>query len=296
MTLTRRVSKLEEALSPTQLVLRWLAEAHSFGDIDPYVASLLAKDPPAAPLDRLAREAVHGARTTMPGKRSELVDAAVRSALRETVFRFELVLRINVTTHELLDREALIDVALSAQVALVSNKDKPGPKDEEWLGQLRDLLLSRVDELHSAGEARTLVEERYIDGHGALFPDLAAAWTKQIRSTELMAAMTVRLAELDGVAPPPDLDHEPREQEVSIRSRRRRRLKADVVATALGDRVSIRSRRRRRLKALLACDQARGLRVSIRSRRRRRLKAGCAPCPDWSATATFQSAADDVVG
>ena len=30
---------------------------------------------------------------------------AVRSALRETVFRFELVMRINVVTHELVDRE-----------------------------------------------------------------------------------------------------------------------------------------------------------------------------------------------
>ena len=41
MTLERRVAKLEESLSPTQLVLRWLAEAHSFGDIESYVASLL---------------------------------------------------------------------------------------------------------------------------------------------------------------------------------------------------------------------------------------------------------------
>jgi hypothetical protein len=43
----------------------------------------------------------------MRGKRSEVIDAAVRSALRETLFRFELVMRINVTAHELLDREFL---------------------------------------------------------------------------------------------------------------------------------------------------------------------------------------------
>jgi hypothetical protein len=97
MTLSRRVAKLEEALTPTQLVLRWLAEAHAFGDVPAYVASLLAVDPPVAPLDRLAREAVHGARTAMRGKRPELVEPAVRSALRETIFRYELVMRINVT-------------------------------------------------------------------------------------------------------------------------------------------------------------------------------------------------------
>ena len=89
-----------------------MAEAHAFGDVPDYVASLLAKDPPVAPLDRLAHEAMQGARTSMRGKRAELVDSAVRSALRETVFRYELVLRINVVAHDLVDREALIDKAL----------------------------------------------------------------------------------------------------------------------------------------------------------------------------------------
>jgi hypothetical protein len=61
------------------------------------------KDPPELPLDRLGRQAVQGARAAMRGKRPELVDAAVRCALRETVFRYELVLRINVTAHDRAD-------------------------------------------------------------------------------------------------------------------------------------------------------------------------------------------------
>jgi hypothetical protein len=178
-----------------------MAEAHSHGDVPAYVASLLANDPPVAPLDRLAREAVHGARTSMRGKRPEVVEAAVRSALRETVFRYELVLRINVVAHDLVDREGLIDAALSAQVALVTSREPREPKDIEWLGQLRDLHLSRVDVLHATAEARTMVQERYLEGHLALFPDVAAAWEEQVRSTQLVAAMAVRLAELDGVAP-----------------------------------------------------------------------------------------------
>lgn len=206
MTLQRRLDALEPSLSPTQLVLRWLAEAHAWGDLDSYVGSLLAQEPEVASLDRLAREGVHGARTAMRGKRPELVDAAVRSALRETVFRYELVLRINVVAHDLVDREALIDAALGAQLSLVTAEQKREPKDLVWLGQLRDLLLSRVDELHATQEARTLVEERYLDGPAALFPDLARAWDEQVKGTETIAAMAVRLAELDGVAPtvPPD--------------------------------------------------------------------------------------------
>ena len=104
MTLARRVSALETGLSPTQLVLRWLAEAHSYGDIESYVAWCLSTEPPAAPLDRLARAAVHAAWAATRGKRPEVLASGLKSALRETVFRFELVLRINATTQQALGR------------------------------------------------------------------------------------------------------------------------------------------------------------------------------------------------
>jgi hypothetical protein len=46
----------------------------------------------------------------------------------------------------------------------------------------------------------------YLDGHRALLPDVAAARDEQVRSTEGIAAMAVRLAELNDVpgATPPD--------------------------------------------------------------------------------------------
>src|SRR5450759_5325447 len=119
MTAERRLARLETSLSPTQLVLRWLDEAHAFGDLESYVRSQLAESSVEGQLDRLAREAASGARATLRGKRPEILDAAIRTALRETVFRFDLVLRILVTTHELLDREGLIEAALSANLALL---------------------------------------------------------------------------------------------------------------------------------------------------------------------------------
>ena len=229
MTLKRRLDAVETSLSPTQLVLRWLAEAHALGDVEPYVASLLAHDHPVAPLDRLAREAVHGARTAMRGKRPELVDAAVRSALRETVFRYELVMRINVTAHELIDREALLDAALSAQVALLVSGDpasrRADPTYAERFATRRDLLAFRLGELRAAGEARSIVEKRYLDGHGALFPDLAAAWDEQVRDTEVIADAAVRLAAFAGV--PAAMAPEP-----EALSRRTTELVADLVEPA----------------------------------------------------------------
>jgi hypothetical protein len=205
MTLKRRLDGVETSLTPTQLVLRWLAAAHSFGDVVPYVASLLAQDPPVAPLDRLAREAVHGARTAMRGKRPELVDGAVRSALRETVFRFELVMRINVTTKELLDREELIAALFASQLAMVlSEGGEKRLRDDSHLSRLelcRRLTLLRVNELLASRDARLSVEARYLDGHPALFPDVARAFEEQLHQSQEIAAMAVRAAELDGVEP-----------------------------------------------------------------------------------------------
>ena len=77
MTLSRRVAAVETSLSPTQVVVAWLAEAHSSGNVESYVASLIAQDPPVSPLDRLARQAARGARNSTKGKRPEIVDAQV---------------------------------------------------------------------------------------------------------------------------------------------------------------------------------------------------------------------------
>jgi hypothetical protein len=210
MTLDRRLAKIDETLSPTQLVLRWLAEAHSYGDLVPYVNSLLAQDPPVAPLDRLAREAVHGARSAMRGKRPEVIDGAVRSALRETVFRFELVMRINVTAKELLDREELVAALFASQLAMLLNED--GGKrlaDDSYLSRLelcRRLTLLRVNELLASRDARSSVEARYLDGHPALFPDVATAFEEQLHQSQEIAVMAMHAAELDGVEPAPPED------------------------------------------------------------------------------------------
>jgi hypothetical protein len=212
VTLARRLTTLETSLTPTQLVLRWLDEAHAFGDLESYVRSQLAEPSLEGPLDRLAREAASGARASLRGKRPEIVDAAVRSALRETVFRFDLVMRILVTTHDLVEREGLIDGALSAHLALLTTEGRAtrrrGTRCLERFATLRGLLLFRVAELQAAQEARKIVEARYLAGHSALFPDAAKAWDAQVKSTETIADLACRLAELDGVPPaePPGPD------------------------------------------------------------------------------------------
>jgi hypothetical protein len=211
VTLARRLEKLEASLTPTQLVLRWLGEAHAHGSLVAYVTSILDDPPEAFPLNRLAREAAAAARAG-PGRRvREQTDAAVRTALQQTVFRFELAVRINVFTHELLDREALVQAVITGHLALLASEPaKPRvaePFHRERVGVARDLALRRVIELHAAQEARLLAEARYLDGHSALFPDGLQAWDTQVHETERLAVMADRLAELDGLGPI-DLDDE----------------------------------------------------------------------------------------
>jgi hypothetical protein len=66
---------------------------------------------------------------------------------------------------------------------------------------------------------------RYLDGHDALFPDVARAWAEQVRSTQIIANMAARLVEIEGVpaAAPPDSD---------ALSRRTAELVADLVEPA----------------------------------------------------------------
>ena len=210
MTLTRRITAIETSLTPTQLILRWLDEAHAFGDLESYVRSHLVEPSSEGPLDQLAREAARGARASLRGKRPEIVDAADRTALRETVFRFDLVMRILVTTHELLEREGLIEAALSAHIALLTTEGRAERRRDttylERFATLRGLLLFRLAELRAVREARSAVEERYLAGHMALFPDAVKAWDEQARNTETLADVAVRLAELDGVPPSEPLD------------------------------------------------------------------------------------------
>jgi hypothetical protein len=87
----------------------------------------------------------------MRGKRPEVVSAAVRSALRETVFRFELVMRINVTVHDLLDHEVLLEALFAAHLALLLHDERKERLTDEShlhrLAQCRDLTALRVTEL-----------------------------------------------------------------------------------------------------------------------------------------------------
>ncbi len=208
MNAERRLAEIEASLSPTQLVLRWLAEAHAHDDFNAYTRALLEGDPSNLPMDRLAREAQTSARSRSRGMPKEDIGAAVRKALLETIFRAQLVLRINALTQEFIDREVLIDGALSAHLGLAVHAGSGQPIDKALVGlvQVRDVLFARVTELHAFEMARAAVERKHLDGVTALFPAAVRDWEEQRTRSETLAVTAFRIAELDGFDPPPPDD------------------------------------------------------------------------------------------
>jgi hypothetical protein len=206
-TVDRRLAKVEASLSPSALVVRWLAEAQAFDDFTAYTRSLVEVEWPVFPLDRLAQEAKSNATQHVRGRPREEAEAAINRSIVETVFRFQLVLRINILSYEFLDREGLVQALLSAHLALaIEAEDRHPERPTLPIARFRDLLIGRVNELHAIETARLEVERRYLDGVTALFPAQQSAWDTQRSESEREAVIAMRLAEFDGAEPPADDD------------------------------------------------------------------------------------------
>jgi hypothetical protein len=201
---TRQLDAVADDLGPTGLVLRWLAEAHAYDDMESCVLAAIEGAMGGPPMDRLAREAMEWAqRQTRRGNRAESGDL-VRRAVTAALFRVQLVLRINVVSHDFLDREVLMYAALTAHMGLAMEVSREDRK-VTCIDQMRDLMLKRVFEIHALEAARDEVEARYLAGTPALFPAGRRAWDDQRDLSEKSAVMAIRIGELDGFGePPPD--------------------------------------------------------------------------------------------
>jgi hypothetical protein len=201
MTTERRIAAVEGALTPTELVVAWLTEAHAQGGVDAFVRTSLADETFVPPINRLGHAAADGARARMKGKPRDEINRAADQAVRETLFRFHLVMRIITVCHDILDRELLLTALFSSRIALLARDpgDEKDPDQLREVEQLRDLISLSLRGFRAVGAAREHVERRYLGGHPALFPDDAARWVGQLTTSETLETTATRLAELEGV-------------------------------------------------------------------------------------------------
>lgn len=194
MTLAKRLTAAENTLTPTELVVRWLTEAHAHGGVDAFVRSALDDAAFVPPINELARAASDGARASLKGRPVAEINKAADQAVRETLFRFHLVMRINVITR------------LSLLLNEPRAKRQKDPTYIERFTGLRDLISGSLAELKAAGRAREQVEQRYLGGHIALFPDDASRWVEQLTTSEIVERLSIGLAEKDGAPERTSLD------------------------------------------------------------------------------------------
>ncbi len=201
MTIERRIAAVEGSLTPTELVVAWLTEAHVHGGVDALVRATLAEENFVPPLNRLGHAASDAARTRTKGKPRDEVDRASDQAVRETFFRFHIAMRINTVCHDILDRELLLTALYSTRMGLLLRESEDGanPHYLQEVEQVRDLVILSLRSFRAVGAAREEVERRYLAGHPALFPDDGARWTGQLETSETLEAAVTRLAGAEGV-------------------------------------------------------------------------------------------------
>jgi hypothetical protein len=207
VTAERRLAKLEGALSPKAATLLWLEEAHQFGSLPAYVAWLIDQPISAAPLERVPMQARTAALEAMRGQPREVVREAAHRAIRDAIFLVELVLKLNVAAEETIRIEGLRYAALFWEMRAIgaegelarrgrSRSDRSGSTFADRWQAWCSATVAFLTGIHTAEEARVLLEGRYLDGHPALFRDAIDEWRRLQKSAE-------RLASLGGVLPPP---------------------------------------------------------------------------------------------
>ena len=194
MTLARRVARLEAEVRPRDAVLAWLAEAHAYPTLPEYIAAI--RDAPREdwPLVRIAGQVEAAVRATTKGTPPE-VWQAVRAAVGNACFLFELVLQGNLAAREVRDIEGLRWALLAkwsgllvaqAELACVTRHGDPehaAREGRDW----HDALAFTLMNLYTEEAARSSLERRYLAGRCVLFPALAQEWRDLVERLEWLA-------------------------------------------------------------------------------------------------------------
>jgi hypothetical protein len=186
---TDRLDRLERALPPLEAVLVWLSEVHAYPSRTAYARAILDLPRERHPLTRILDRVEAYERGRHRGDCPEDVKGAVDQASRDAVFRYQLVLAIEDAAVSFADRfDAVMQLAierlygepserLDDPVAPTGQSDRdrqPGRSDHRWSRAAR----ATAERFRQEVDARSALEDRYLGGRSAIFPDTADAWQR----------------------------------------------------------------------------------------------------------------------
>jgi hypothetical protein len=225
MSLQSRLQKLDRALDPTQLVVRWLVKARGCGSLDTWMEGqreVGAREPVTA----LATEAALAVRNAMKGRPSHLVEEAIAEAVDAVLLRMFMV----VALHDHLETEQRMDtLELELLTVTLTSLEYGGPPELDataWGERCRRLLHETV----AWQTTSRLLAQRYFAGHPPVFSDqMAALDATATACIALLERARTDLAPRTGVAVPP----------VDVaRVRQLAEAEAEVAATGITERAA----------------------------------------------------------
>jgi hypothetical protein len=196
----RRLAKLEGALPPKEAVLAWLVEAQQFQSLEDHARSIVELPVEAAPLSVIARRVETATREGMKGQPRAATEAAVHRAVRNAVFLFCLVFKVNEQALEIAKVEGLRATAvffwMSALLGGPRAEDLEAAEARVYRDELAGkwtLWRSVVDrlevDLRVEIEARATIEEKFFGGHDVLLADAATEWAGHVDLIERLSGL-----------------------------------------------------------------------------------------------------------
>ncbi len=194
MTLATRLARLEAGTTPRDAVLAWLEEAQAYPTLPAYLAAIRDAPREAWPLVQIAAQVEAAVRSSAKGT-PQVVWGAVRRAVGDACFRFELVRQGNLAAREVRDTEglrwALLTtwsrlLAAEAELARITRQpdaEHAAREAQDW----REALACTLTNLYTEELARASLERRYLAGRSLLFPALAHEWRDLVERLEWLA-------------------------------------------------------------------------------------------------------------
>jgi hypothetical protein len=183
---SKRLDKLESALTPQAAFLVWWAEVQQYPTMPAYATALKDAPESAYPLALLPHRVEEAVRAAHKGEKPEIVWPLVRQAVQDVVFLYYVHSQCNTQLME--DwRAYCLQIALGAShLARLFEHEIPR-RDEASLA--RTIARTALTELLEWEGAVQVLADRYFGGQSPLYPALAAQLAGLVHEAETMATL-----------------------------------------------------------------------------------------------------------
>ena len=207
MTARRRLDRLEHSLGPQAAILRWLEEAHRFPSILEYARATIDLPDSAQPPIRTAEQVAAAIRGAFKNRSPDARDLAVRRAVGDTMFLYQLVFVLNMAAADFAQEAVSRSLVLSGQLARLvtdplsedqdarrANLPAARQVDRAWQAW-RESIEAFIRDVRVEQAARSSLEKAYFAGGAVLFAEVAEVWTRLGEQADRLNTIVTTLRE-----------------------------------------------------------------------------------------------------